>query len=274
MLSKRNSSLLQRLLSAAVLLPIVLFLLFKGGWWFFVPVLVLLTVATWEYVRMLRQLAYQASYAFPLLMVWAILLCFFLEVQPYLQPALAFLLLLSLAWHVVRDSTPTPVENWLLPLAGALYIGWTGGHMLLLGALSQGAYRLFATFGMVWLADSAAYFVGRAWGKHHLAPRLSPKKTWEGYVGGIVAGLIGGPVLTGLGGLGWGHGAILGLLLAAVTPIGDLGVSMIKRRAGVKDTGNLIPGHGGAFDRVDSLLIAAVIGYYYHLWAMGASLVV
>jgi phosphatidate cytidylyltransferase len=141
--------------------------------------------------------------------------------------------------------------------------------VLLILALPQGSYRLFATFAMVWVADSAAYFAGKAWGKHPLSPRLSPKKTWEGYIAGIVAGVAVGPVLTGLGGFGWGHGAILGLLLATLSPVGDLGVSMIKRQVGVKDTGKLLPGHGGAFDRMDSLLIAAIIGYYYYVWAMG-----
>ena len=268
-MKKGSSSLLQRLLTAAVVLPTVLFLLFKGGWWFFVPVFLLMTVATWEYVRMLRRLEYHPPYAFAILIVWSTLLSFFLSAQRYLEPLFGFLLLLSLSWHVVRDRTPTPVENWLLPLAGALYIGWTGGHVLLILTLPQGSYRLFAAFGMVWLADSAAYFAGKAWGKHPLSPRLSPKKTWEGYVAGIVAAVVLGPVLTGLGGFGWGHGAILGLVLATVSPVGDLGVSMIKRGAGVKDTGNLLPGHGGAFDRMDSLLVAAIIGYYYYVWVMG-----
>jgi len=266
---KDPSGLLRRLLTAAVVLPAVLFLLFKGGWWFFVPVFLLLTAAAWEYVRMLRRLEYHPPYAFAILVVWSILFCFFLSAQSTLQALLALLLFLSLSWHVLRDRTPTPVENWLLPLAGALYIGWTGGHVLLILTLPQGSYRLFAAFGMVWLADSAAYFAGRAWGKHPLAPRLSPKKTWEGYFAGIVAAVVLGPVLTGLGGFGWGHGAILGLLLATLSPIGDLGVSMIKRRVGVKDTGDLLPGHGGAFDRMDSLLIAAIIGYYYYVWVMG-----
>jgi phosphatidate cytidylyltransferase len=177
-----------------------------------------------------------------------------------------------LAWHVLTDHTETQIENWLLPLGGALYIGWTSSHMVFLRAFPQGAYRLFATFGIVWIADSMAYFVGKAWGHHPMAPRLSPKKTWEGYAGGVIGGILGGILLLGLGGLGWGHGAILGLLEAVITPLGDLGISMIKRQAGVKDTGNLFPGHGGALDRVDSQLIAVVLGFYYQLWIMGAAL--
>jgi phosphatidate cytidylyltransferase len=269
-LSKPKSSLLQRVISAAVLLPTVLFLLFRGGWWFFGLILVMMTLATWEYVRMLRRLAYHPLYVFAILMVWAILTSFYLS-ESYLQPAIAFVLFASLSWHILRDHTSTRVENWLLPLAGALYIGWTGGHFLLLRALPQGAYRLFTTLGITWLADTGAYFIGKAWGKHRMAPRLSPKKTWEGLIGGVVVALISGPILFRLFGFDWWHGAILGLLLSTLTPLGDIGVSMIKRQAGVKDSGNLIPGHGGAFDRVDSLLITVILGYYYHVWVIGAS---
>jgi phosphatidate cytidylyltransferase len=142
--------------------------------------------------------------------------------------------------------------------------------MLSLRTLSGGAYRLFATFGITWLADTGAYFIGKAWGRHRMAPDVSPKKTWEGYWGGVACGTIGGAILTGIGGIGWGHGIALGLLLSVATPLGDLGVSMIKRQARVKDTSTLIPGHGGILDRVDSLLVAGAIGYYYFLWVYPA----
>jgi phosphatidate cytidylyltransferase len=124
------------------------------------------------------------------------------------------------------------------------------------------------------IADSGAYFVGRAWGRRKLAPTLSPGKTWEGYLAGIVTGglltwllatlwpKVAG-VQTTLSGT---HGLILGVVVAVVAPLGDLAVSMIKRSVDVKDSSSIIPGHGGALDRVDSVLWAAVIGYYYVIW--------
>ncbi|MBN1582967.1 MAG: phosphatidate cytidylyltransferase [Anaerolineae bacterium] len=263
-----TSSLIQRLISSIIIFPIVLGLLALGGWWFSALVLVVMSLATWEYVRMLRHHGYRAPYAFAILALWAILSDFYFPDIRLLQPTMALLLFVSLCWHILRDRTSTRLENWLLPFGGALYIGWMAGHMLLLRALDRGGYLVFLSFAAIWLADSAAYFVGRAWGKHRMAPHLSPKKTWEGMAGGIVVSIVGSAIIAVLGSLNWVHGALLGLLVSTLAPMGDLGVSMIKRQVGVKDTSNLIPGHGGVFDRIDSLLIAAIVGYYYIIWVM------
>jgi phosphatidate cytidylyltransferase len=265
---ERRSGLLKRALSAAVLLPITLFFVWKGGWWFFVFLTIVLSAATWEYVRMLRVYRYRPTVVFALGIVWAILVDLGMA-SGVLRPLLALLFFASMAWQIVGRRSPTPVEDWLLPLAGALFIGWMGGHFLLLRALSRGAFLLFMVVAVTALSDMGAYFVGLTWGKHRLAPAISPHKTWEGLLGGVAAALLAGSILGGVGGMGWLHGALLGLLLSSLAPLGDLGVSMIKRQVGVKDTSNLIPGHGGVLDRIDSHLVAAVVGYYYALWVMG-----
>jgi phosphatidate cytidylyltransferase len=118
-------------------------------------------------------------------------------------------------------------------------------------------------------SDSAAYFVGRLWGRHKLSPRTSPKKTWEGYAGSVIGGLAFGAVVGGLPGTGaltWWQGALLGLLIGVLGTIGDLSISLIKRQVGAKDSSRLIPGHGGILDRTDSVLVAAAVGYYYLVW--------
>jgi phosphatidate cytidylyltransferase len=206
---------------------------------------------------------------FALALVGAILADLVLDLE-VLRPAVALLLFVSLSWHLLISRSRTRVEDWLLPLAGALYIAWLGGYFVLVRALPLGAYRLFVAVTITVLVDGGGYFVGRMWGKRPLAPLISPRKTWEGLLGGIAAALIAGPILGGLGGLGWGHGAALGLLLSTLTPLGDLGVSMIKRQMGAKNTGNLIPGHGGVLDRIDSHLIAVSVSYAYYVWVMGA----
>jgi phosphatidate cytidylyltransferase len=113
---------------------------------------------------------------------------------------------------------------------------------------------------VVWTTDTAAYFAGRRIGGPRLAPRISPGKTWAGFAGGIVGATLASVLVAlALGSTRLPYAALLGALLAVVAQIGDLGESAVKRLAGVKDTGSLIPGHGGVLDRVDSLLLAAPV---------------
>lgn len=115
-------------------------------------------------------------------------------------------------------------------------------------------------FGMVWATDIGAYFAGRAFGGARLAPRISPSKTWSGLIGGMIAALIVSATIGDRGGI-VGVPLWIGLFMGLLAQLGDLGESWMKRRAGVKDSGKLIPGHGGLFDRVDGLLpVALVLG--------------
>jgi phosphatidate cytidylyltransferase len=158
-----------------------------------------------------------------------------------------------------------------------MYIGFLGAYLVSLRNLPEGLWWVLLALPAVWLADSGAYFVGRAYGKHKMSKRLSPKKSWEGYFGGIVVGTLGSVLLAllwqYLAGL-WPqslesanlitllNAAILGLILSTLTTLGDLGESMIKRQFGAKDSSNLLPGHGGVFDRIDSWLWAGIISYF------------
>jgi phosphatidate cytidylyltransferase len=155
-----------------------------------------------------------------------------------------------------------------------MYLGWLGAYFISLRQLPEGLWWVLMALPVVWIADSFAYLVGSRWGRRKLSPRLSPKKTWEGYLGGIAGGTLGGALLPLLWQVWSGpdsaitpwRGALLGFVLAVLTTLGDLGESMIKRQVGVKDSGTLLPGHGGVFDRIDSWLWAGVIGYYVVLW--------
>ena len=166
-----------------------------------------------------------------------------------------------------RDQAAT---DFPVTLGGILYLGWLGAYLISLREMPEGMWWLLLALPAVWFADSFAYLVGRQFGRHKMTARLSPKKFWEGYFAGIIAAIVGNALLA----LGWQQlgadpavitplrGAILGGLLAVLTIFGDLGVSMIKRQVGIKDSGNLLPGHGGAFDRIDTWLWAGVIAYY------------
>jgi len=146
---------------------------------------------------------------------------------------------------------------------GALMIA---GPILVLGAIAGlwfirdrlGVTAALWVFGMVWATDIGAYFAGRAFGGARLAPKISPSKTWSGLIGGMMAALIASATIGDRAGI-IGVPLWIGLFMGLLSQLGDLGESWMKRRAGVKDSGQLIPGHGGLFDRVDGLLPVALL---------------
>jgi len=188
-------------------------------------------------------------------------------------------ILISMAYHVYayergRDQAAT---DFAITIAGGVYLGFVGSYLVSLRNLPEGLWWVLLALPSVWLADSGAYFIGRSFGRHKMSKRVSPKKSWEGYFGGILVGIIGTALLamfwqylagrwpTQLGSASLitpMNGAILGLILSLLTVFGDLGESMIKRQVGVKDSGSLLPGHGGVFDRIDSWLWAGIISYF------------
>jgi len=266
-----------RLLSAAVLLPIVVYCVYQGGVLFGVLVVVWLSVAGIEFWRLSSSKRFHPALAFVLGMIWLFLLDAQFAKVDLLGPGLAALVLVSLGWQVFHRRE-TPVADWALAVAGGLYLGVCGACWIKLRQLEpDGLWWMLTILPSIILADTGAYFVGRAWGRHLLAPALSPGKTWEGYAGGVFTG----GLLTGLLGVLWHRvagagtvsgfdGLIFGLIISIVAPLGDLVVSMLKREADVKDTSHIIPGHGGALDRIDSVLWTGVIGYYLVLWSMSA----
>jgi phosphatidate cytidylyltransferase len=180
---------------------------------------------------------------------------------------LAFIVLIILT--VVTYQT---LDNGLVFLCrqwfGVFYIGFCGAHLILLRSLSDGIYWLLVLTSITVFSDTAAYYVGRKLGKTKLCPALSPGKTRAGAVGGIIGGMLGGLVAAAIvlenanlfmvGGLG--------LILSAIGIIGDLIESVIKRVSGVKDSGHILPGHGGLLDRCDSILLTAPVLYYVLYW--------
>jgi len=268
-----------RLLTAAILIPIVVYLIYLGRLPFLALVALLLTLAEIEFCHLIARDGFRPALVFGVGLVWLFLLDAQFPALGLLRPGMALILLSSLAWQLFHRHG-SPVADWSLTVTGGLYLGVCGACLIgLRGLQPDGRWWTLIVMSAIMLADSGAYCVGRAWGRHKLAPTLSPGKTWEGYVAGVVTGGLMTALLVSLWRIGAGagntiavvHGLSLGLLIATFAPLGDLAISMIKRQVGVKDTSNIIPGHGGALDRVDSILWAAVIGYYYVLWfASGA----
>jgi phosphatidate cytidylyltransferase len=260
-----------RVLTAAVLIPIAIGLIYLGGLPFLALAGLMLSLAEIEFCRLMAQGNFYPTLAFGLGMLWLLLADAQVPELGLLKPGLALILLASLAWQM-RHRQGSPVADWALTITGGLYLGVCGASMIRLRSLYAGFWLMLLAVCTIICADSAAYFVGRAWGRHKMAPALSPGKTWEGYLAGVIIGGLTPIFLillwraTAGGEVATVHGLILGLLIGTLSPLGDLGISMIKRQVGTKDSGTIIPGHGGALDRLDSLLWAGVISYYYVLW--------
>ncbi len=150
---------------------------------------------------------------------------------------------------------------------GVFYIAWLLGHLILLRRLDEGIALTFFLFLVTWANDTGAYYVGSLWGRRPLAPRISPRKTWEGAGGGLLCSVAAAFICRAwfLESLNAVDTLLIGLLVGMTAPLGDLCESVLKRGAGVKDSGALIPGHGGILDRVDSLIFTTPAFYYYLL---------
>ena len=265
--------LLQRLLVTLLLLPIGMWAMFAGELSFGLMIVVMLMFAIWEYAKLFKIGGYKPA-VFVLLAGAALLsLSRIFYGQQWDQLILAVLVLISMAYHSLtyergRDQAPLDL---VATFGGLIYVAFLGSYFIAVRGLPGGEWWMLVVFIAVWWADTGGYFIGKAVGKHKMAPRLSPKKSWEGYFAGIMMSIAGSalflkiyllanlplaPEVTFLRVL------ILSIFLSVFPTIGDLGISMIKRYFSVKDSGKILPGHGGMLDRMDSWLWAAVIGYY------------
>lgn len=256
-----------RLLTALVGIPAVGYLVYAGDLWFLAGALVVGLVAGWEYTRMVTAGHYHTMALCTLSLIALLIVDGFMPGWYILRPGITFILLTSLTWQLFRADTESPTADWALTLAGGLYIGWGLAHLVMQRQLEQGMAYVWLTLLSTWGADTAAYLFGSLFGKRKLWPRLSPQKTWAGFYGSFLGSLIGAGGVTLIFGLNWG----LSLTVAALVPIfalfGDVAISMIKRNVGVKDTSQLIPGHGGVLDRLDSILYTSIFVYYcIYLW--------
>jgi phosphatidate cytidylyltransferase len=249
---------------------------YAGGWVLAGALLVVAVRAVYELFSLMSKAGYRPS-----LVASALVMAAFLAVARFPDQYLVGLVLAAsvigtLIWQLLRPPEGHPTQSWALTLGAALWLGWLISHFVMIRDLSPpfglgvGTRWLVLTFLVTWVNDSVAYFVGKAIGRHPCAPYLSPKKTWEGTIGGWIGGVVATVVLGyWLVELPWAHGVALGVLVATVAPFGDLAKSMVKRQMKVKDFSVLIPGHGGMFDRIDSLLFVAPVVYYYLTLVLG-----
>jgi CDP-diglyceride synthetase len=258
----------QRVATSVVGLPIIVGLVLAGGGVYAAAAALILLVATLEFEAPL--LGWRHPLALLAASLSAALAAGALVGADWLLWFGTGLVLLPLVFVTLAGDPITGLQRWLSAVGGVLYVGWLGSHLVLLREAPDGRdwvlLLLFTTFA----TDTSSYFVGRALGRRPLAARISPGKTVEGAIGGILFGLAAALLLNYFLGLRKEAALIVpvAVLLPLAAEIGDLAESLLKRGMQVKDASPLIPGHGGLMDRLDSVLFTGVVLYYYLLWIL------
>lgn len=255
-----------RILSALIGIPIVLGAVYLGGPWYGVLLLLVVNLGTFEYGTLLKIRGYKIPLVFCFPAVSLILTAIYFNRSDYIYPLLMVSFFIFFM-HAILTMERESITEAALALWGIIYLGGLAGYMLLLRMLPEGALYTFMLLIGVWVHDSAAYFVGVKWGIRKFAPLISPNKSVEGSVAGILSSVAlffsAAILLPELVPFNPGQALSFGLGIAVFAQLGDLFESSLKRQLEVKDSGNLIPGHGGILDRFDSLLLTAPFVYYF-----------
>jgi phosphatidate cytidylyltransferase len=266
----------RRTLSVVVLVPLVLLIIYWGDWLYLALVLGTMSMMQVEYCRLAQHFTEKFNPVMSVFLTGAC--CLLAHLLPILTETVSvsgvvfsfftFVFIYVFAESIFSGRIAGELVAVTLKLTGMLTIGWIlGYHLILLrSAEPNGMFFIFLLCGTIWSSDTGAYLVGRAFGKHRLGTPVSPRKTVEGTISGLVVGTLIGFVLSVTllkGTLSWMNGVFIGLLLSILGQLGDLSASLMKRTAGVKDSGDVIPGHGGLIDRCDSLIFSAPALYYY-----------
>ncbi|MBI4790079.1 MAG: phosphatidate cytidylyltransferase [Chloroflexi bacterium] len=253
-----------RLASAVVLIPLIIGSVIWGGLAFLALVAVCLLIAGFEFFQMAQHAGHHPNYVVGIGLIALFLVNVFTG-GAWLREILTAALVVSLAVALFWRSKDW-IVSWGLTFVGALYIGVLGSYFYLMRTLPDGAMWTAIVLLSAWATDSGAYIAGHRFGRHGFFTSISPKKTWEGAIGGLLAATV---AMVGFGwivDLGLLYALGLGLGVGIAATIGDLAESVIKRQMDAKDSGAIVPGHGGMLDRMDSLLFAAVFAYYYLVW--------
>lgn len=260
----------KRVITALVGIPLVI-----AAVWFDEPLSWFTILATvWGILAVLEFYRLVATFQVPILTLFGTIWTALFILSPHFRyEFLAPLLftsgvVISLIWLVLRSQRDGAFAGWVWTMGGVLYLGWLLSYLVALrleGGAAWVLFAIFTTFG----SDTMAYFIGRTLGKHPLAPHISPHKTWEGAGGGAI-GAIGVSLLFLLPTpaqlpLAYWQAMVIGLLVSVLGQFGDLAKSILKRNVGVKESGDLLPGHGGVLDRTDSIVFAGVVVYYAFL---------
>ncbi|MFA5975611.1 MAG: phosphatidate cytidylyltransferase [Elusimicrobiota bacterium] len=270
--------LLPRFLTAVIGVPLLLGSIYFGSLPFFFVVLCIVLLGLHEFYYLAQETGYPCYEWVGLLFGALLLVSIYLNAVGFGQVTenqgtaalISLALLVFVLRSLARGPADTTLSEWGITFFGLFYVAWSFSHLVLLRDLRpNGQVLTFFLFVLIWVEDIVAYAVGLRWGKHPIATAISPKKTWEGTVAGLLGALVVGTLfqqLTDIKQVIHLPGMLLvSLITGLLAFFSDLGESMIKRGAGVKDSSTLLPGHGGILDRFDAFILAAPVFYYY--WA-------
>jgi len=263
----------QRFIVSLSLLPVFIAIVWFGEPWFTIMVAGWGLIAAYEFYKLVKNIKILPLTCFGLL--WILLFI----IHPYFKYNIILPLLLTSAiiFPVIlllgRRNKEQAFNSWVWTLAGIIYIGWLLSYFISLSAFGntpsiigplEARNWVFLGFFATFASDTTAYFIGRKWGRHYMAPGVSPKKTKEGAVSLLFT--IPSPLQLPIDYFNYWQAVVLGIAISVFGQLGDLMKSLFKRNMGVKNSSNLIPGHGGFLDRMDSVAFAGVVVYYYLVW--------
>lgn len=256
-----------REITAAVAAPIAIWIIGWGHPYVFDAAIALISVlAMFEFLSLGKSKGYEMPFALCIVLMLVIMAAFVLPNLSVEFGMFAVLLIIPASYVLGRRTLEDSLPSSAIAVLATTYVGMLGGSLIRLrNDFPEGSKLVYFLLLVVWLGDSGAYYVGKQFGKHKLSPRISPKKTVEGLIGGVTASVITAIVIhfTFFPAFPLLHAVLAGIILSVAGVIGDLAESMWKRSADVKDSGTLLPGHGGFLDRFDSILFTAPILYCY-----------
>lgn len=254
-----------RVITAIIGIPVLLGALYLGGIYWSILFTVMGVIGLWEYYRMMNQKGFTPFYmsGFCLLLV----IIFYDYINNCGQLILFILTFLMVMYSVIKYPKII-LPDLALSLTGSIYLGYLLSYAIKIYNLPQSFSVILIAFLLSWAADTGGYFSGKIWGRHKLAPQLSPGKTVEGAIGAVVLSIIvaGCFSIFAMRSISLAYILLLGLIAGIMAQFGDLFMSSIKRYFVVKDSGWIIPGHGGILDRFDSFLLVAPIVYYFFIY--------
>jgi phosphatidate cytidylyltransferase len=275
-MSRKTNELSERIAIIVFLIPFAAWAFVDDGWINALAFAIALALAGAEFACMFRRQGLRPS--LPVVVAGIFMIAVGRHTWDGRHAGLIFAItcLAAQIWHLVdyERGAVHSATDFAITVAGLLLLGWIGSYLVLLRRLPDGLWWMLIALPSAWVGDAFAYIGGKALGRHTFSHRISPKKTWEGYVIGACMGTLSGIALAMLWRIGAGaeseitlvHGLVLAGGVNFLAPIGDLGISMIKREFQVKDASSLLPGHGGILDRLDSWLWSGVLAFYLVNW--------